>query len=301
LYDIENLATLMDKHTHQDGVHPTAIPRVFLIRASHTTTPLHVLHAPAVCIVAQGEKQVMLADRIYRYDRSRYLTVSVDLPLVGQIVTATAEKPYLCFRIDLDPVLLSEILIAAGQTEKEETAPTSSGLFLNDATPDLIETATRLVRLLDSPRDIAMLSPLIERELLYRLLVSPQSGQLRQIAHGESRLRQVNTAIGWIRRNFDKPLRIEDMAEHAGMSASSFHQHFKDVTAMSPLQYQEQLRLQEARRLILGQALDAATAAHTVGYESPSQFSREYARLFGAPPLRDIARLKASPEYLLQA
>jgi AraC-like DNA-binding protein len=114
-------------------------------------------------------------------------------------------------------------------------------------------------------------------------------------------LRQVNTAIGWIRRNFDKPLRIEDMAEHAGMSASSFHQHFKDVTAMSPLQYQKQLRLQEARRLILGQALDAATAAHTVGYESPSQFSREYARLFGAPPLRDIARLKASPEYLLQA
>jgi AraC-like DNA-binding protein len=301
LYDIENLAALMDKHTHQDGVHPTAIPRVFLIRASHTTTPLHVLHAPAVCIIAQGEKQVMLADRIYQYDRSRYLTVSVDLPLVGQIVTATAEKPYLCFRIDLDPVLLSEILIAAGQTEKEETAPTSSGLFLNDATPDLIETATRLVRLLDSPRDIAMLSPLIERELLYRLLVSPQSGQLRQIAHGESRLRQVNTAIGWIRRNYDKPLRIEDMAEQARMSASSFHQHFKDVTAMSPLQYQKQLRLQEARRLILGQALDAATAAHTVGYESPSQFSREYARLFGAPPLRDIARLKASPEYLLQA
>ncbi|CAN7168882.1 AraC family transcriptional regulator [Pararhizobium sp. LjRoot235] len=301
MYDIENLAALMDKHTHQDGVNPTAIPRVFLIRASHTTTPLHVLHAPAVCVVAQGEKQVMLADRIYRYDRSRYLTVSVDLPLVGQIVTATAEKPYLCFRIDLDPFLLSEILIAAAQTENEETAPTSSGLFLNDATPDLIETATRLVRLLDSPRDIAMLSPLIERELLYRVLVSPQGGQLRQIAHGESRLRQVNAAIGWIRRNFDKPLRIEDMAEQARMSASSFHQHFKDITAMSPLQYQKQLRLQEARRLILGQSLDAATAAHTVGYESPSQFSREYARLFGAPPLRDIARLKASPDYLLQA
>ncbi|MEK1929709.1 MAG: AraC family transcriptional regulator [Pararhizobium sp.] len=301
MYDIEILAALMDKHTHQDGVHPTAIPRVFLIRVSRPTTPLHVLHAPAVCIVAQGEKQVMLADRIYRYDRSRYLTVSVDLPLVGQIVTATAEKPYLCFRIDLDPVLLSEILIAAGQTQNEETHPASSGLILNDATPDLIETAVRLMRLLDSPRDIAMLSPLIERELLYRLLVSPQGGQLRQIAHGESRLQQVNVAIGWIRRNFDKPLRIEDMAEQARMSASSFHQHFKDVTAMSPLQYQKQLRLQEARRLILGQALDAATAANTVGYESPSQFSREYARLFGAPPLRDIARLKASPDYLLQA
>jgi AraC-like DNA-binding protein len=185
--------------------------------------------------------------------------------------------------------------------ENEETPPASSGLFLNDATPDLIETAIRLMRLLDSPRDIAMLSPLIERELLYRLLIGPQGGQLRQIAHGESRLRQVNAAIGWIRRNFDRPLRIEDMAEQARMSASSFHQHFKDVTAMSPLQYQKQLRLQEARRLILGQALDAATAAHTVGYESPSQFSREYARLFGAPPLRDIARLKASPDYLLQA
>lgn len=301
MYDIENLAALIGKHTRLDGVHPTAIPRVFLIRVSHPTTPLHVLHAPAVCIVAQGEKQMMLADRIYRYDCNRYLTVSVDLPLVGQIVTATAEKPYLCFRIDLDPVLLSEILIAAGQVENEETPPASSGLFLNDATPDLIETAIRLMRLLDSPRDIAMLSPLIERELLYHLLIGPQGGQLRQIAHGESRLRQVNAAIGWIRRNFDRPLRIEDMAEQARMSASSFHQHFKDVTAMSPLQYQKQLRLQEARRLILGQALDAATAAHTVGYESPSQFSREYARLFGAPPLRDIARLKASPDYLLQA
>ncbi|MBW9065420.1 AraC family transcriptional regulator [Rhizobium herbae] len=301
MYDIENLAALMDKHTHQDGVLPTAIPRVFLIRASHPTTPLHVLHAPAVCIIAQGEKQVMLADRIYRYDRSRYLTVSVDLPVVGQIISATAERPYLCFRIDLDPMLLSEIMIAAGHMENEERGAATSGLFLNDATPDLIEAAIRLIRLLDSPRDIAMLSPLIERELLYRLLVGPQGGQLRQIAYGESRLRQVNAAIGWIRRNFDKPLRIEDMAEQARMSTSSFHQHFKDVTAMSPLQYQKQLRLQEARRLILGQALDAATAAHTVGYESPSQFSREYARLFGAPPLRDIARLKASPDYLLQA
>lgn len=165
----------------------------------------------------------------------------------------------------------------------------------------MLDAIVRLLRLLDRPDEIAVLAPLAEREILFRLLMGEQGHRLRQIARAESKLTQVNRAIDLIKRDFRKPLRIEDLAARANMGLSSFHQHFKAVTAMSPLQYQKQLRLQEARRLILGQSIDAATAGHHVGYDSPSQFSREYARLFGAPPLRDIARLRAAPSYLLEA
>lgn len=293
----QHLASLIDRNTGIDGVFSTQIPRLILIRSSTPTEPIHTLHEPAVCFVAQGRKQVMLGEDIYVYGVNQYLTVSVDLPVAGQVIEASKDHPYLCLRLDLDPAMLSALVLEVEADKAARQSP-GPGLSLSETTAELLDAAIRLVGLLDSPRDIPFLAPLAEREILYRLLRGEQAGRLRQIAHAESKLTQINKAIDVIKRHFRQPLKIEDLAARASMSLSSFHQHFKTVTAMSPLQYQKQLRLQEARRLILGQSLDVATAGYNVGYDSPSQFSREYARLFGAPPLRDIARLKTMPDYL---
>jgi AraC-like DNA-binding protein len=290
---IDELAALVGRLVETDGVHETAIPRLGLVRSCQPTEPMHALHEPALCIIVQGRKQVMLGNQVYRYDRSQYLVVSVDLPVVGQVIDATVEQPYLCVRLNLDRVLLGSILLEAG-VDEEAGNGAGPGLTLNPAAPELLDATLRMVRLLETPRDIAMLAPLAEREILYRLMTGEQAARLRQIATGESRLQQVNRAIGWIKRNYDKAFSVETLAQEARMSPSALHQHFKAVTAMSPLQYQKQLRLQEARRLILGTALDAASAGFRVGYDSPSQFSREYRRLFGAPPLRDAARLRGA-------
>lgn len=293
MQQVEELAALIGRLCASDGIHTTAIPRLVLIRSGQPTEPLHALHEPALCIVVQGRKQVMLGDRVYHYDRSQYLVVSVDLPVIGQVVEATDAEPYLCIRLDLDPVMLGAIMLEAGVAD-DDAGGAGSGLTLSPVAPELLDAALRLVRLLETPRDIAMLAPLAEREILYRLMTGEQAARLRQIATSESRLQQVNRAIGWIKRNYDKAFSVETLAHEARMSPSALHQHFKAVTAMSPLQYQKQLRLQEARRLILGAALDAASAGFRVGYDSPSQFSREYRRLFGAPPLRDAARLRGA-------
>lgn len=295
---VERLAQAIDRNSNGDGLHETALPRVQLIRSSRCVDALHELHRPAVCIVAQGLKRVMLGDRVYEYDRNRYLVVSVDVPIIGQIARASEEEPYLCLRLDLDPALLSALWLESALPAPNPGASQSThgpSLMLSDATPDLIDAAVRLLALLDTPDDIAMLAPLIEREILYRLMRGEQALRLHEIAHGESRLRQVTRAIDWIKRNYRQPFDMGELAAHARMSASALHAHFKSVTRMSPLQYQKQLRLQQARGLMLGQAMDAATAGHTVGYDSPSQFSREYSRLFGAPPLRDVARLRELP------
>ncbi len=292
----DGLAALIGRYAATDGIHETAIPRLALIRSSTPTEPIHALHEPALCIVVQGHKQVMLADRIYSYGPDRFLVVSVDVPIVGQVTEASVDRPYLCFRLDFDPGVLNALIIEAG-SDVPVRESSGAGLCLDRVTPELLGAATRLVGLLATPRDIPVLAPLAEREILYRLLVGSQGARLREIAHPESRLQQVNRAIAWIKQNFHKPFRIEQVAREARMSPSALHQHFKTVTAMSPLQYQKQLRLQEARRLILGHAMDAATAGHNVGYGSPSQFSREYSRLFGAPPIRDIARMRAMPAH----
>jgi AraC-like DNA-binding protein len=289
------LAALIAQYATADGMHDTGIPRLSLLRASRTSEPIHAVYEPALCIVAQGRKQVMMGDSLFAYDRAQFLIVSVDVPVVGQIVEATPETPYLCLKLDLDPVVLGSLLIDSGTAGPAVPNP-GRGLEVSTVTPELLDAAVRLLRLLGTPHDIPILAPLLEREILYRLLRSDQLQRLRQIAMAEGRLQQVNRAIGWIKRNYREPFRIEAVAAEAGMSASALHQHFKSVTAMSPLQYQKQLRLQEARRLILVQAMDAATAGHNVGYDSPSQFSREYSRLFGAPPLRDVARLRTSPD-----
>ena len=289
-------AALIDRYATAEGVQATSIPRLSVIRASRPTEPLHALHQPALCIVAQGRKQVMLGSQVYLYDAEKYLVVPVDVPVTGQVLEASPDAPYLCLRLDLDPVTLSALVMESGlPTPPGGDAP---GAALSPVTPEVLDAAARLLRLLGSPSDAAVLAPLAEREILYRLLTGPQGAQLRQIALADSRLAQVNRAIGWIKENFRGGFRIEAVAEAARMSPSALHHHFRQVTGMSPLQYQKQLRLQEARRLIVGLSLDAASAGHQVGYDSPSQFSREYRRLFGAPPLRDAARLRADPTML---
>lgn len=288
---VDELAALIERFAPTDGAHATPVPRLKLVRLSQPSEPVHGLHEPALCVIARGAKQVILGERIYRYDAARCLVVSLDLPVIGQVVEATPDEPYLCAKFELDPAAIGALMLEAAPLAERAVA-SASGMALSPMTPALLDAVVRLIGLLASPADIPVLAPLVEREILYRLLTGEQAARLRQIAVAESKLQQVNRAIGWIKRNYRRPFSIDIVAAEARMSPSALHQHFKAVTAMSPLQYQKQLRLQEARRLILSAAHDAASAGFEVGYESPSQFSREYSRLFGAPPVRDIARLR---------
>ncbi|SIQ20722.1 transcriptional regulator, AraC family [Rhizobium sp. RU35A] len=297
MQDLSNLAEMIARHTDGDGVLATAIPRLSLVRMSKQTEPMQGLQQPALCIIAQGRKQVLLADEMFEYGPARHLIASADLPITGQVVGASPDEPYLSLKLDLDLSVLGAMMLEI-RPQPISLVPTKScgkALCLSNTDPKLLEAALRLVRLLDHPDDIPFLAPLAEREVLYRLLRGDQGEKLRRMLMPDSRLAQVNRAIAWIRQNYDKPFSIDRVAEEARMSTSSLHEHFREVTAMSPLQYQKQLRLQEARRLILSEALDAASAAHRVGYDSPSQFSREYRRLFGAPPIQDVSRLKTGP------
>ena len=289
---IQNLAAEIAQTVSEDGIHATSIDGVQLVRLSHTSEPMPGVMQPALCIVAQGRKQVIAGDRLLIYDPNRFLIITLDTPVIGQVVEASPEAPYLCLKLDLDPAEISALLIETGGISAA-AAESEPSLDLSAVSADLLDAAVRLVRLVRKPEDIAVLAPMIRREILYRLLRSDQATRLQQIAVAESRMQQVNRAIGWIKRNYREGFSIEAVAEEARMSASALHLHFKAVTAMSPLQYQKQLRLQEARRLMLAEAMDAASAGFRVGYDSASQFSREYARLFGAPPLRDVARLKS--------
>lgn len=296
---VAGLAAEIARFTSVDGLHTTAIPRLSLFRTSCPTEPVHGVQNPALCIVAQGKKQAMLGEEVLSYGAGQCLVISLGVPVVGQVIEASPDEPYLCFRLELDPAMLAGMIFEMKLPPTERCRePLAVGVSAADAA--LADAASRLVRLIEAPQDIAMLAPLVEREILYRLLTGPQAGRLREIATGESRAQQVSRAIGWLRDNFAEPFRAETLAVEARMSLSSLHFHFKEVTGMSPLQYQKQIRLQEARRLILAQALDAASAGHRVGYDSPSQFSREYSRLFGAPPRRDIDRLRAAPERFVE-
>jgi AraC-like DNA-binding protein len=249
------------------------------------------VHEPALGIIVQGSKRVMLADEIYIYDRSSVLIASVDLPVSAQVEEASPEKPYLGFKLDLDMREIASLL-AQAQLAPQGEQGSSRGIFLAVASEPLLEPVLRLLRLLETPEDIPALAPLIERELLYRLLKSEQGWRVAQMSTVHSQAQRIGKAIGWLKKHYAEPLHIDSFAREASMSPSSLHHHFKAVTAMSPLQFQKQLRLQEARRLLLAEGVDAATAGHRVGYESASQFSREYSRLFGAPPARDLRRLR---------
>ncbi|MFD1701602.1 AraC family transcriptional regulator N-terminal domain-containing protein [Methylopila henanensis] len=287
------LAALIARYAPTDGTHETPVPNLTLYRASQPSEPTHGMYEPAFCIVAQGRKQIELAGETYIYDGARSLIVSVDLPVVGRVIEATEKEPYLGAKLSLDPQALNALLIEHRLDRREPSAGVA--VSLADTTSEMLDAFTRLVGLLGAPHDIGALAPLAEREILYRLLTGALAARVRQIATADSKISQVNRAIDWIKRNFNQPFRMEQVCAAANMSPSALHAHFKTVTSMSPLQYQKHLRLQEARRLIVSNARDAATAGHAVGYESPSQFSREYRRLFGAPPIRDAARLRETP------
>jgi AraC-like DNA-binding protein len=298
---LQELTELLLACAPTDGIHPTGLPGVCAIRVTEPGDELtQTLHRPAVCLIAQGAKRVMLRDEIYAYDPSRVLVFSVDLPISAQVTQASPERPYVCFRLDIDPVEVADLVMQAAPVQESSGEP-SRGLFLTSATPELLDAVLRLMRLTRSPQDAALLAPLAVREIFIRLLNSPEGERLAGIGRADAHMSRVAKAIAWLKENHADPLRIDDLARRVHMSASSFHQHFRDLTAMSPLQFQKQLRLQEARRLMLAEGTDAATASHRVGYESPSQFSREYARQFGAPPVRDIQRLKQGGAWAVLA
>jgi AraC-like DNA-binding protein len=295
---LDELAALIDRFTPGDGFHRTAIARLQLMRASQPGEATCAVTEPAMGIIAQGAKRVILQNEIYIYDRAQFLVASVDLPVTGQVIRASKAEPYLAFRLELDTKEIASLMLQAELAEPGER-PSSRGLFLTRANPSMLDAVLRLLRLLESPADIPALAPLAEREVLYRLLKSEEGWRVRQMATVHTQAQRIGKAIRWLKTHFADPLQIDALASDVNMSASSLHHHFKAVTAMSPLQYQKQLRLQEARRLLLAEGIDAATAGHRVGYESPSQFSREYSRLFGAPPVRDLQRLRAIPSWMM--
>ncbi len=286
------LAAWVDRHIGDrgDGVHATAIEPLKFLRQSDTSTIPGVIE-PVLAIVVQGKKEVSLSEETYQYGIAQYLVVSVDLPLFGCPIEATPDKPYLSFALSLDPVQLCDIIAQMNSSTGKQENPVR-GWFISDAEPSIIDCAIRLTELLDTPQDIPFLAPMIIREIYYRLLTGEQGEAVRQIATSGSNMQRIAEVITRIKADFTSPLRVEDLAVQANMSVSSFHRHFKEVTSMSPLQYQKQLRLLSARHLMLAENADATHAAYQVGYESASQFSREYSRMFGAPPIKDIERLR---------
>jgi AraC-like DNA-binding protein len=269
----------------------TAVPRVGIASFPTPTDPITGVFQPMLCFVLQGSKEATIGGHVLTYGEANYFVASLDLPASARITHASPDRPYICLTLAIDQDNLAALLPEVPVRDDTQRAAFS----VCPVTEELAAAWGRMLGLLDTPEDIAVLAPLCEREILYRLLQGPQGAALRQTGCAGSRLSQVRRAIAWIKEHFAEPLRVEQLADMAGMSPASFHRHFKTATAMSPLQYQKNLRLQEARRLLMS-SQDAARTAFAVGYESPSQFSREYARLFGSPPSRDAQRLKGAGE-----
>ncbi|HZS47534.1 MAG TPA: AraC family transcriptional regulator [Blastocatellia bacterium] len=274
----------------QDGV-LEVFPGLFLARSCQPTEMTHSVFQPAFCVIAQGAKQVLLGEEAFRYDPGRYLISTVNLPIVSRVVEASVEEPYLSLRLNLDATLVASVIMESG-IEMRKGDATVKAMDVSSIDANMLDAIVRLARLLETPGEIHVLAPLIIREIVYRLLRGEQGARLSHLLTSGAETRRISMAIERLREHFDQPLRIDEIARDLGMSVSGFHHHFKSVTAMSPLQFQKQIRLQEARRLMLGEDLDAASAGFRVGYEDPSYFSRDYKKLFGAPPQRDIARLR---------
>jgi len=285
-------AKFIERHVVGEGVSATAIPSLFFICRSNVTQPSHGVYNTALCIVAQGAKEVWLAEERYRYSPADYLVSSVDLPVISQVTEASSDEPYLSIRLEFTPGQILEVL-SDSEIRVESKEHAKRAMFVSRLESSLLDAVIRLVRLLDSPGDIPVLAPLFTKEILYRVLQGQHGVALGQIAVEGSNSYRIRDVIGHIMNHFDRSFRIEELAEIANMSVSSLHRHFKEVTAMSPIQYQKQLRMQEARRLLLAESTDAAEVAFRVGYESPSQFSREYSRAFGLPPIEDVKSLRS--------
>jgi len=289
----EELVERIGRAMREDGtVQP--LQGLHLSRCSLPLKPVHSVLEPSVCVIAQGSKEVLLGDSRYRYDPSQYLLATVELPRVSQVLEASKERPYLSLRLELAPTLVSSVMLEAGHAFRSSPPGHADvrAIAVSPLDGNLLDAFVRLTRLLDSPAEARVLQPLITREIIYWLLVAEQGAQLHHLAILGGYTSHIARAVERLRQDFDQPLRIEDIARELGMSVSGFHHHFKAVTAMSPLQFQKQLRLQEARRLMLGEDLDAASAAYRVGYHDASHFNREYKSLFGVPPMRDVQRLR---------
>jgi AraC-like DNA-binding protein len=270
----------------------TEIPGLTLYRRTAPTSPCSATYEPGVIVIAQGRKRAVLGRTTFIYGESRYLLTSVDLPVISQITEATEESPCLAMSLKLEMRVVRELL-GREEIQVDEPLSDSSAMVTGEATAEFLGACCRLLSLLDAPQDIPFLSSLIQREIVYRILRGPEGVRLRAIATLGDQSHRTAKAIAWIKANYTKPLRVEDLAEIAGMGVSTLHHHFRSLTAMSPLQYQKQFRLQAARGRMLIDGLDAASAAFEVGYESPSQFNREYSRFFGQPPMRDMRALRS--------
>jgi len=282
-----SLAERIARWTEGKNRFDTPVQGLNLHRWDRPTEPTSYMLAPSICLIGQGRKRLFLGEDTYVYDAHRFLITSVDLPVVTQIIEASSEKPYLGLTMELDLRVISQLML---DNHMPSTRPTKDrlGIAVSEISMPLRDAFNRLLDLLDHPDDIRAIAPLIQQEIFYRLLMGEQGPRLRQITSIGNHGYQIARAIDWLKENFSRPVKVEELASKAGLSVSAFHNHFRSMTAMSPLQFQKKMRLNEARRLMLTEHLDASKAAFEVGYESPSQFSREYSRLFGAPPMRDI-------------
>ena len=286
----EELVERIARAVREDGT-VEVFPGFRLSRMSSPMEPVRAVYQPSFCFVAQGSKRALLGEEVFRYDPEHYMIYTVDLPLTFQVEEASEERPYLGFQLDLEPALVASVIMESGIRVKKGDASTKA-MNVSSVDADLLDGIVRLVRLVETPAERKVLAPLIIREIIYRLLIGGQGARLSHIVASGRDTRRISKAIGHLREHFDEQLKMEEIARELGMSVSGFHHHFKSVTSMSPLQFQKHLRLQEARRLMLGEDLDAASAAFRVGYQDASHFSREYKRHFGAPPHNDIASLR---------
>jgi AraC-like DNA-binding protein len=287
---IKELAELIERNVAVDGTSDTSISGLRFVRATKISEPVYSVYEPSLCVVAQGAKLVMLGEESYQYDSASYLTASVHLPITGQVIKASPENPYLCVNLQLDMNQIFEVVQSSSQVISNDSP--GRGLVISLINDSLLEAVLRLIRLLETPQDIPILADGIKREIIYRILQNDRNDSLKYFALVGSQAQRIAKVIGVLNREFAQPLKVNELAKEARMSPSSFYNHFKEVTGMSPIQFQKQLRLQEARRLLLTENLEAAEAAFQVGYESPSHFSREYSRKFGLSPMKDIRRLR---------
>jgi len=284
---LSELSGRLNQLLQTDGLHITEIPSLHMMRATATSEPIHSMYAPSLCFIVQGAKSAALGQEIYHYNPTTYLVTSVHLPIKSEITQASLEVPFIGLHLEFTPDQILDILQHTDLAWPEESEP-GSGIFVGKTNSQLLDALLRLVKLFDQPAEIPILAPLITREILFRVLQGEQGHLVKQFAVIGSQAHAIAKAIQLIHRDYSKPLRVEELAKEVNMAASSFHKHFKQVTALSPLQYQKRIRLQEARHLMISEKMGAADAAFQVGYESPSQFSREYARLYGLPPKSDL-------------
>lgn len=286
------LIDILHNHTPHDGRHATAIPWLHCFKYSHPHKTMLSMYKPAVYFVVQGAKQVLLVQELYCYGAAEYLALSVDLPITSQVTHATPTTPFLCLQIDMEALIINDVVLQQSNLSYNPAA-VHRGLVVGTADAALTDAIVRLASLLVSPDDIPFLAPLVTKEFYYYLLKTASGAQLAHVTMAGSSMYRIAHVIAFLKQHVNRPVHIDELAAMAHMSVSTFHHLFKDVTAMSPLQYHKQLRLLEARRLMVNEDMDATTAGLSVGYESASQFSRDYRRMFGAPPRQDIVKLRA--------